>query len=472
MIGQRLNLKNHRAKIDGFGGIEVSKKVISLIVAVITVFSAGFLYCFADSNYKGAPETVSEAYVVMDAATGQVLIEKNMHSKKYPASITKIMTTLLALENVSLDDKVTISKSVYTIPKNSSHVALIAGEILTVEQLVYATMLPSANDAAIGLAEHIGGSISEFAEMMNEKAKELGALDTHFTNPHGLPDENHYTTPYDMAVITRYALGVEGFREVFGTSSYTCSPTNLQSEKRYFHTEVLMLNKSSDYYYANTVGGKFGWTEDSKYTAVTVAQKDGMELICVIMKTNQRYDRMKEMKKLFEYCFDNFNKASISFDGDDVAVQVYDGSEPIGQNYVNVNVTTSCILHKSLSEDNISAKLEIPEVAYTTEEFLPRMSISLDGGGYMYGGELGEVMLDYSFEMSDKILETDVFVIELKPTVSVEKDKSKINYILIIAGIVLAIFAVIILCIRSYNIRKYRTIRRRKLAEKYRKMQE
>ena len=147
------------------------KRIGRIFILLAVALAAVFPRISFAASYTGAPNTVAEAYVVMDAATGQVLIEKDMHLKKFPASITKIMTVLLALENAEKDEMVTVTNSVFTIPYNSSHIALSPGEQLSVEQLLYGTMLPSANDAAIGLAEHVSGSIEDFAALMNQKAK-------------------------------------------------------------------------------------------------------------------------------------------------------------------------------------------------------------------------------------------------------------------------------------------------------------
>ncbi len=445
------------------------KRIGRIFILLAVALAAVFPRISFAASYTGAPNTVAEAYVVMDAATGQVLIEKDMHLKKFPASITKIMTVLLALENAEKDEMVTVTNSVFTIPYNSSHIALSPGERLSVEQLLYGTMLPSANDAAIGLAEHVSGSIEDFAALMNQKAKEAGALNTNFTNPHGLPDENHYTTPYDMAMIAKYALNVDGFKEVFGENTYVCPPTNIQSEKRYFHTEVQMLNKGTEYYYEYTTGGKFGWTEDSKYTAVVTAEKDGVELICVLMKTTQRYDRMKEIEKLFDYCFDNFHRVYAADDGEDIKVPVYDGTDHVGDNYVSMNWGLSCLIHNFLTEESITVTNNIPETAYTTEEFKPTLTVSLDGGGYMYGGELAAIELDYLHQEADRILETDVTTITLIPKDDSIEKPTAVNYIWIIVA-VLAVIVCILFAIRTYNIRKYRNIRRKRRSEMYRRM--
>ena len=160
-------------------------------------------------NLKGAPDITAESAILMDAASGAVLYGKDEESKQYPASITKVMTALLAIENCSMDDIVTFSnEAVNGIEPGSSSAGINVGAQLTVEDTLYALMLVSANEAASALAEHISGSNEAFAELMNQRAAELGCTGTHFTNPHGLPDEDHYTTAHDMALILRRAIEI------------------------------------------------------------------------------------------------------------------------------------------------------------------------------------------------------------------------------------------------------------------------
>lgn len=195
------------------------KKIVRSFFAFLLLFTIMSPTAYA---LPDVPETVSEAYIVMDAQTGQVLIEKNSEKREFPASITKILTVAMGLEKNKLSDVHSMSQeAVFSIEYGSSHIALTMDEEVTMEQLAYATIMMSANDAANGIAEMTGGSLDEFTVMMNEKLKELGAENTHFVNAHGLHDDAHYTTAYDMALITKYALTVPNFREFFGKDSYT-----------------------------------------------------------------------------------------------------------------------------------------------------------------------------------------------------------------------------------------------------------
>jgi D-alanyl-D-alanine carboxypeptidase len=259
------------------------------------------------TDWPEGPDVFADSAIVMEASTGLILYEKNIDDQHYPASITKIMTVLLALENSSLGDVVTFSHdAVYNVDADSSRIWVAEGEQMTMQQCLYAIMLFSANDVAYGVAEHVGGSVDNFAKMMNEKAKSLGCTNTHFVNPHGLQDDNHYTSAHDMALITREAIKNETFLKIFGTHTYQIPPTNLQKETRYLanHHKLLMRNR---YSYDGVIGGKTGYTSTSLYTLVTVAKRGDLELICVLMHDDTIEHEYTDTMKLFDYGFDNFS---------------------------------------------------------------------------------------------------------------------------------------------------------------------
>lgn len=256
------------------------------------------------------PEVVSESAVLMDAKTGQILYEKSMHMQLYPASITKILTALVALENGRMNDYLTMSaEAANNIKRGSSNIALEEGEQITLEQAVMAAMLPSANEACNGIAEHIGGSIAGFTRIMNQRAREAGAINSNFVNPNGLPDPNHLSTAYDMAMITRDALKYDKFREIISTVRYTIPPTNKKTEARDLWSMHRMLT-TNRYYYDGVVGGKTGYTQESKNTLVTIARRGERELIAVVMKSDN-YADYKDTITLFDYGFNEFVETDI-----------------------------------------------------------------------------------------------------------------------------------------------------------------
>ena len=255
-----------------------------------------------------------DSAVLMDAENGAILYSLNRDTTRYPASVTKIMTCLLVLENTDMDEKVTMTqtgmKEAYAGSSNSQPVE---GEVFTVEQCLYMLMLKSANDIAAQLAEFTCGSVEEFADLMNERAAEIGCTGTHFNNPHGLPDEAHYTTAEDMARIMREALRNETFRKIISTTSVTIPPTNLTPTERYYENHCRLIMPEDEVYYEYCIGGKTGYTDAAQRTLVTAAEKDGRTLICVTMHGPDGSD-FTDHKALMEYGFNNFSLRRIFTD--------------------------------------------------------------------------------------------------------------------------------------------------------------
>lgn len=266
-------------------------------------------------SWPAGPEVEAPYAIVMEASTGTVLYEKDADMQSYPASITKIMTTLLALENSSLDEIVTFSEdAVYKNEGDTSHIWRDVDEQMTMEQCLYAIMLESANECSYAVAEHVaGGDYQKFIDMMNAKAQEVGCTNTHFNNCNGLPDEQHVTTCRDMALISRAAIQNSTFRQIVGTVKYTIPPTNKHTDNTYLnnHHQMISVSKTRENLYECCIGGKTGWTSAAGNTLVSFAEKDGMTLICVVMKC-QTGGQYRCTRQLFDYCFDNFKMCSVS----------------------------------------------------------------------------------------------------------------------------------------------------------------
>lgn len=270
-------------------------------------------------GWAAGPKVYAESAVVMEASTGTVLYAKAMDEQHYPASITKIMTVLLALENCQMDEEVTFShNAVYSIDYGSSSIARDEGEILTVEECLYAIMLESANECANAIAEHISGSVEAFAELMNQRAAELGCTNTHFVNPSGLPDEAHYTTAHDMARITSAAVSHEEFRKISGSSRYVLRSTNKKSEELMMNNHHYMISayKTSKYLDPTVFAGKTGYTTAALNTLVTCATRNGMDLVVVTMKSQGTGEKgvpiYPDTQNLLNYASENFKKVNIS----------------------------------------------------------------------------------------------------------------------------------------------------------------
>ncbi|MDY5575906.1 MAG: D-alanyl-D-alanine carboxypeptidase [Lachnospiraceae bacterium] len=255
------------------------------------------------ASLSNPPEIVGEAGIVVDMATGYTLYEKNIQTQHYPASITKIMTATLALENLKMEDVVTFSHdAVFSIEPGSSSAYADEGEQLTVEQCLYGLMLISGNDLANGLAEAVSGSMDAFAEKMTEKARELGCIGTQFKNAHGLHDEGHYTTAYDMAIIAINAYtNFEMFQTLCSTVRYDVPPTNICNETRYWLNNNRMIREGEEYYYESCIGGKTGYTDQAGGTLVTFADLNGRKVVCVILKSTNSASAYADSIALYDY---------------------------------------------------------------------------------------------------------------------------------------------------------------------------
>ncbi|MFQ8688421.1 MAG: D-alanyl-D-alanine carboxypeptidase family protein [Blautia sp.] len=252
--------------------------------------------------------------ILMDANTGAVLYSKNAHKKLYPASITKILTTALAMQRCDPDD--TVSFSDYAITHqdaDSSNIGCLVGEKMKVKDCYRAIMLASANEVATAIAEQSSGNLKKFVELMNQTARQIGCTRTHFNNANGLPDENHYTTAKDMALIARYAWRDKEFRKVASTLEYTIEPTNLYTEPRILFNHHKMMSDSG-YYYDGCLGGKTGYTQAAGNTLVTYAKKGHMTLICVVLQDQGTYT-YTDTAALFDYGFQNFENIQVAKSG-------------------------------------------------------------------------------------------------------------------------------------------------------------
>lgn len=260
---------------------------------------------------KGPSPVYSDTAVLMDASTGAVLYDKGMDEVRYPASITKIMTAVIALENSNLTDNVTFSDTAcaLAVPGNAK-IDAKNGEILTMEQCLYALMLASANEVACQIAITVAGSEAAFAEMMNAKAAEIGCTNTHFTNASGLHDDNHYTTAHDMALIMQYAIQNPDFLKITGTIDYTIPATNL-SESRTLHTHNAMMDNGT-YHYDGTFSGKTGNTGEAGSTLVTAVSRNNMTLICVVLKAADGGQTVADTISLMDYGYNNFTVLDVS----------------------------------------------------------------------------------------------------------------------------------------------------------------
>ena len=297
--------------------LKLAKKFCTCLFLILILSNLFFTFSFAEENEQTTLSISSPSALLMDSNSGKILYEKNIYEKMYPASLTKIMTAILVLENCKLDDIATVSyNSVMSISMGYVTANLQVDEELTIEQLLYVLMVGSSNDAAIVLAEHVSGSVEEFANLMNEKAKELGCTNTHFVNPNGEHSEDHYSTAYDLALISKYAMKNETFRKLVLTTSYELPITNkYDREDRLFTTtnSLLLVNNNSrldNYYYKYAIGIKTGFTTPAGNCLVAAASKNNLELITVVLGAGQTQDglsqRYLDTINLFEYGYNTY----------------------------------------------------------------------------------------------------------------------------------------------------------------------
>ena len=261
-------------------------------------------------GWPEGPAIGAEGAVLMEAESGAVLYAKNMNEELAPASTTKLMTALLTYENLSMDDMVPFSETaVYSIEYGSSSVGISPGEAMTVEESLYAMMVASANEVAAGLGEKIGGSLDGFAEMMTQRAKQLGCKNTHFVNANGLWDSEHYTSAYDMALIAREFYSHEDLAEFSNVAEYHMMPSDTQPQEYTIFNKHKLVNGEIEY--EGILGGKTGYTEAARQTLVTCAQRDDLKLICVIFR-EESPEQFNDTTALFDYGFENFRKLRIA----------------------------------------------------------------------------------------------------------------------------------------------------------------
>ncbi|MDO4283962.1 MAG: D-alanyl-D-alanine carboxypeptidase family protein [Eubacteriales bacterium] len=264
----------------------------------------------ADPDWPQGPAVGAEGAILMEADTGTILYAKNIHEQLYPASTTKILTCLIAAEQLDLNDTVTFSHdAVFSVPQDGSSVGIDEGESLTVEECLYAILVGSANEVSNAVAEKISGSVEAFAVLMNERAAQLGCTDSHFTNANGLFEEEHYTSAHDLALIARAFFANETLLRIGNTPTYHFTPTETQPDDFWIRNGHSLINGTIAC--EGIIGGKTGYTGESRRVLVTGCERDGMRLICVVMR-EEAPEQFNDTVSLFEYGYSNFKKVSAS----------------------------------------------------------------------------------------------------------------------------------------------------------------
>lgn len=390
----------------------MNKRYAALFVCMMGVF------LFHINAEAKKPSISAESAVVMDVQSGTILYEKNMDKKQYPASITKVMTALLTIENSSLSETVTYSSNAVTnLESGASNIETKPGEKMSMEDSLYGILLMSANEVCNGVAEHVAGSIDNFVKMMNERAKQLGCKNTHFANPNGLWMKNHYTTAHDMALISRAAYKNPTFAQITGTKRYNTKKTNKSGVRNlYNHHGMLYASTFSQYLYEYCVGGKTGYTSKCRYTLVTYAKKNDTTLVSVIMKApNSPWtepNQYTDTTKILNYCFENYARHNIRKDAnltinDSNLFTKFSPYYSSDTSPLSIEENAGVMLPKGVSVEQTEKKMELyeePKKLTNTKKNIGKITYTYNGkevgGSEIYYDSQSYPLLNDSIDMS------------------------------------------------------------------------
>ena len=415
-------------------------------------------------NWPSGPIVSAESAILMELETGTILYSKNIHNKEYPASTTKILTSLIAAERCTLDEIVNFSKeAVFDTPSDSSHIAIDVGEALTMEEALGGILVASANEVSFAVAEHIAGSWQDFAPIMNERAKELGCIESNFINPNGLPDDNHYTSSYDLAMIGRAFFANELLCKISSTTFLKIPASERQPDEILHGTKNKIL-KGQEYSYEHIIGSKTGYTGAARSCLISAAKKDGMTLICVVMKDESPL-QFQDTVSLFDYGFSNFDKVNVSdtetkFNIDNADFfyndnNIFGNSKPI----LSLNTKDCIVLPKTLTFEDIQSN-----ISYETERENQAALIQ-----YSYENvNLGSVSVDLSTK------NTDAYAFDPNPSEDGAQSSNNaplekkgpsvifINVVKVLFGILIAAFVVMVLFFAWIFYKNYQTVQSRR----------
>ena len=419
-------------------------------------------------NWPAGPEIGAEAAILMEVNSGTVLYSKNIHAKLYPASITKILTALIVAENCDMNEMVTFSsEAIHSINwREDANLGINAGDSITMEQCLYGLLVGSANEVAYAMAEHIcgPGNVEGFSEMMNQKAKELGCTDSNFITPNGIHDENHYTSAHDMALIAQAFFSNEMLSKMSCTTSYHVPQTSTQPREDMIVWAKSKLLPGKEYEYEYLVGTKTGYTDDARQTLVSCAEKNGMKLVCVILK-EESPAQFTDTIELFNYGFDNFYAAPVAENDTNYSIDTsgffssdtdfFGSSKPILHldpdayiiipDTVDFSEITSSLTYENLEQD------EIARIDYTFH------NVAVGSASLI---PIRETPVTFDFGAAPSVAE---------PEEPVQEDNTiYINVkTVLIAVMALAILLIFIFLIRSAFINSRKSRRRSRIMKKY-----
>ncbi|MBW6408804.1 D-alanyl-D-alanine carboxypeptidase family protein [Clostridium weizhouense] len=414
-------------------------KVLNILILSLFLFPAINSYALATP-----PEINAEGCTLMDASTGKILYSKNSDKLLEPASTTKVMTALITLENCSLDEEVTVQEDFTKV--DGTTIGLLKGDIVTIKDLLLGLLLESGNDAANALACHVSSSIEDFSVLMNKKAKELGALNTHFKNPSGLPDPEHLTTSKDLSLIMREAIKNKELLNICNVKCYEIKIKNDSSRTIWVNNKNHMINPMSKYYYPYTIAGKNGYTTKANHTYTISAEKNGHIIVASFLNALDKNKNFEDMKDILNYGFDNFD-----------FINLYKEGQQIDSYKINEELTVPLIATKDIDyvvpkdeNKNATPHIDIEEKNLSKTSF-NKGDVILKGNVYLNNEKLCSV--DLASAISRQY--------DIKDDIKHFFNKYKTN--LIVGGSVLGIS---LLGISTYLIeRKKKKKRKKKLLE-------
>ena len=417
-------------------------------------------------NWPQGPQIGAGGAILMEANTGTILYAKNIDDKFYPASTTKILTSLVAIENSEMNETVSFShEAVFSIGKGTSNMGMDAGQSISMEQCLYGILVYSANEVCNAVGEHIAGSIDGYVDMMNQKAQELGCTNTHFVTTNGLHDENHYTTPRDLAIIACAFFSNGTLSKMAGTNHYYIPPTDTQPDEIDLWTHNSLT--AGTYSYDGYIGGKTGYTSDSRQTLVSCAERNGIKLICVIMQ-EESPNQFLDTIALFDYGFNNFQKVNIAENETNYTISdsdlfntdsdIFFSNDPI----LNIDPADNVIIPNTITFADLTSTLSYETAGLEGSDSL------LATIQYQYQGQnVGKASIILTPAVNTSQFETDAQIISANaidaPVNPSGSGKIIFINILKVLGIIILILLLILIIIFTYAFCKnYNFARRRR----------
>ena len=369
----------------------IKKIYISLIIMLISILIVPNVYASTDDNVNvHNVSTKSTACLLIETKTGKVLYSKNANKRMYPASTTKLMTAILTAEKCQMTDKVKIShNAIFSIPYGYASANFREGEELSVENLLNVLLIPSANDAAVALAEHISGSVGEFSKLMNSKAKEIGCTGTNFVNPNGIHNENHYSTAHDLSLIGQYAMKLPTITNIVKKTRYTLPATSkYKKTDRVFKATNKLINSASgnSLYYQYATGLKTGYTDKAGNCIVATAKKDKLELIAVTLNAKTSENRFEDCKKLFDYGFKNYSYRTIKKANDVIkSVEISNATDETKTLDIILKDDISAFFNNNINIKDIDSTIDIKEnlqAPIAEHSVVGKVTYKIDGKEY------------------------------------------------------------------------------------------